>query len=131
MTSTEDAATVLEDFVQNGKLEIQLQMRGHPNVFMSVANLPAEIAHLLEEIQAKDRIVQECRSFVASRDNSLQKFLKANGPGQANPKEEIFVKNVMTSFDRAQAVQEEKVALSEKAATLVSDVPSLLQCSTC
>ena len=106
-------------------------MYGHSNKFLSVANLPAEIAHLLEEIQAKDRIVQECRSFVNARENSIQKFLKANGAGQANPKEETFVKNVLTSYDRAHAVQEEKVSLSEKAATLVSAVPSLLPSSTC
>ena len=85
----------------------------------AVANLPAEIAHLLEEIQAKDRVVQECRSVVNSRDTSIQKFLKSNGAGQPNPKEEAYIKNVMANFDKAQIVQEEKVGLSEKAATLV------------
>lgn len=88
-------------------------------LFSIVANLPAEIAHLLEEIQAKDRIVQECRSVVNTRDGSIQKFLKSNGAGQPNPKEETYVKNVMANFDRAQIIQEEKVGLSEKAATLV------------
>ena len=110
-------------------LAIQPQIHDRTKILLSVANLPAEIAHLLEEIQAKDRIVQECRSYVNARENSIQKFLKANGAGQANPKEETFVKNVLASFDRAQEVQEEKVSLSEKAATLVSVVPSLLPCS--
>ena len=85
-----------------------------------MANLPAEIAHLLEEIQAKDRIVQECRNVIATRDNSIQKFLKLNGAGQPNPKEEGYCKNVMANFDKAQIVQEEKVGLSDKAALLVS-----------
>lgn len=85
-----------------------------------MANLPAEIAHLLEEIQAKDRIVQECRTVIATRDSSIQKFLKANGAGQPNPKEEGYCKNVMANFDKAQVIQEEKVGLSEKAALLVS-----------
>ena len=85
-----------------------------------MANLPAEIAHLLEEIQAKDRIVQECRTIIATRDSSIQKFLKLNGAGQPNPKEEGYCKNVMANFDKAQVVQEEKVGLSEKAALLVS-----------
>ena len=85
-----------------------------------MANLPAEIAHLLEEIQAKDRVVQECRNTIATRDSSIQKFLKLNGAGQANPKEEGYCKIVMDSYDKAQLVQEEKVGLSEKAALLVS-----------
>ena len=99
-----------------------------PNNFsdlaIPVANLPAEIAHLLEEIQAKDRVVQECRSAVNTRDNSIQKFLKANGCSQANPKEEAYVKNAMANFDKARIIQDEKVSLSEKAATLVSYILS-------
>ena len=90
-----------------------------------MANLPAEIAHLLEEIQAKDRLVQECRNIIATRDSSIQKFLKLNGAGQPNPKEEGYCKNVMANFDKAQIVQEEKVGLSDKAALLVS-LPSSL-----
>ena len=89
-----------------------------------MANLPAEIAHLLEEIQAKDRIVQECRNVIATRDSSIQKFLKLNGASQPNPKEENYCKNVIANFDKAQTVQEEKVGLSEKAALLVSVSPS-------
>ncbi|CAD6573319.1 MAG: Histone acetyltransferase complex subunit [Alectoria sarmentosa] len=97
----EDAASVLEQFVQD------------------VANLPAEIAHLLEEIQAKDRVIQECRNVIATRDSSIQKFLKLSGAGQPNPKEEGYCKNVMANFDKAQVIQEEKVGLSEKAASLL------------
>lgn len=62
--------------------------------------------------------------MIATRDNSIQKFLKLNGAGQANPKEEGYCKNVMANFDKAQIVQEEKVGLSEKAALLVS-LPSI------
>ncbi len=88
-----------------------------------VANLPAEIAHLLEEIQAKDRIIQECRNMVNSRDSCLQKFVKFNGAGKANPKEEAYAKNIIVSFEKAQIVQDEKVALSDKAAYLVTNPP--------
>ncbi|KAL9631719.1 MAG: hypothetical protein Q9164_005732, partial [Protoblastenia rupestris] len=101
MAMVEDAASVLEEFVQN------------------VANLPAEIQHLLEEIQAKDRVMQECRSQVAGRDTSIQKFLKTNGCTQVNPKEEVYCKAVVSNFDKAQVIQEEKVSLSDKAATLL------------
>lgn len=85
-----------------------------------MANLPAEIAHLLEEIQAKDKLVQECRAHINTRDTSIQKFVKTNGCVQPYPKEEAHVKNAMTNFDKAATIQEEKVHLSEKAATLVS-----------
>lgn len=85
-----------------------------------MANLPAEIAHLLEEIQAKDQVVQECRTAAAARDNSLQKFLKTNGAGTLDPKEESYSKIVFANYDKAQAVQDEKIGLSEKAALLVS-----------
>lgn len=96
----------------------------------TVANLPAEIAHLLEEIQAKDRIVQECRSNINSRDSCLQKFVKANGAGKPNPKEEAYGKIISANFDKAQTVQEEKVSLSDKAAHLVCNYPHLRGCFT-
>jgi inhibitor of growth protein 3 len=74
---------------------------------------------LLEEIQAKDRVVEDCRNFINSRDNSIQKFLKANGASQPNPKEEAYVKNIIASYEKAQNVQEEKIALAERSAHLV------------
>ena len=97
----EDAATVLEQFVHD------------------VANLPAEIAHLMEEIQAKDKVIQECRSIVTARDNSIQKFIRANGSLASNPKEDAYNRVVLANFDRMQILQEEKVGLSEKATVLV------------
>lgn len=101
MAMAEDAASVLEQFVQD------------------VANLPAEIVHLLEEIEAKDRIIQECRNAVNSHDSSIQKFIKLNGAGQVNPKEDVYCKTIISNLNRAQTVQEEKVCLSEKAAHLL------------
>ena len=84
-----------------------------------MANLPAEISHLLEEIEAKDKEVQEHRNAILSRDSSIQRHLKQNGCGVAYPKEEGYCKNVSTTYDKAQAVQDEKLALSEKAASLL------------
>lgn len=85
----------------------------------AVANLPAEIAHLLEEIQAKDRVVQECRTTAASRDVSIQKFLKINGAGQENPKDDQYSKAILASYEKAQIYQEEKIGLSERSAILL------------
>ena len=103
MAMAEDAASVLEQFVQD------------------VANLPAEIAHLLEEIQAKDRTVTEHRSLITARDTSIQKHLKSQNFNCSNPhpKDDAYCKAVATSFDRAQAAQNEKVALSDKTAQLL------------
>ena len=81
--------------------------------------MPAEIAHLMEEIQAKDKIIQECRSTIHSRDNSLQKFIKLNGSLTPNPKEEPYSKTVLQNLDRCQSLQDEKILLSEKACVLL------------
>jgi inhibitor of growth protein 3 len=90
------------------------------DVVNSVANLPAEITHLYEEVQAKDLQIMECRSTIAARDNSLQKFIKLNGALVQNPKEEAHSKQIMQNFERAQILQEEKIGLVEKAMMLVS-----------
>ena len=85
----------------------------------AVANLPAEIQHHLEEIQAKDQVVQECRNTINSHDRSLQKFIKMNGSNVKNPKEEPYGKIILQNYKQAKTIQEEKVALAEKAAMLV------------
>lgn len=101
MAHAEDAASVLEQFIHD------------------VANLPAEIAHLLEEIQAKDSLIQECRALINTRDLSLQRHVKKEGGHVGHQKEDAFVKQVLASYDKAQALQGEKIALSEKATVLV------------
>ncbi|OJD12636.1 hypothetical protein AJ78_06808 [Emergomyces pasteurianus Ep9510] len=101
MTHTEDCSTVLEQFVHD------------------VANLPAEINHLMEEIQAKDKIMQECRATINSRDTSLQKFIKQNGSHAPNPKEDSYSRTILQNLDRSQVLQDEKILLSEKACVLL------------
>lgn len=86
----------------------------------AVANLPAEIAHLLEEIQAKDKQLLECRNVINERDNSLQRFIRQNGSHVVNPREEAYSKTVMTNYEQAQTLQDEKLGLSDKAVMLVS-----------
>lgn len=108
MTSAEDAATVLEQFVHD------------------VANLPAEIAHLLEEIQAKDQIIQECRQQIMNRDNGLQRHIKQMGAHVKHPKEEQMAKVALAAYDKAQTLQEEKIALVQKACFLVGRLTQLL-----
>ncbi|KAF2677345.1 hypothetical protein K458DRAFT_319893 [Lentithecium fluviatile CBS 122367] len=97
----EDPAAVLEQFIHD------------------VANLPAEITHLYEEVQAKDALIQEARNMINSRDSSLQKFIKLNGPLVQNPKEEPYSKIILQNYEKAQILQEEKIGLVEKAAALM------------
>ena len=104
MAGGEDAATILEQFVHDA------------------ANLPAEIAHLLEEIQAKDQTVQECKQQILNRDNSLQRHIKQMGAHVKHPKEEQTTKIVLSNYDKAQALQNDKVALIEKACFLVRKI---------
>ncbi|KAJ5109698.1 Zinc finger PHD-type [Penicillium argentinense] len=97
----EDCATVLEQFVHDS------------------ANLPLEINHLMEEIQAKDKIMQEARAIINSRDASIQRFIKLNGSLVVNPKEKQYEKEVNENFEKCKQLQEEKVALSDKACVLL------------
>ncbi|KAF2196311.1 hypothetical protein GQ43DRAFT_476444 [Delitschia confertaspora ATCC 74209] len=99
--AAEDPASVLEQFIHD------------------VANLPAEITHLYEEMQAKEQQIQDCRAIIQARDSSLQKFIKLNGPIVQNPKEEPYSKIILQNYERAQVLQEEKIGLSEKAAALL------------
>lgn len=64
--------------------------------------------------------MQELRAGIAQRDNSLQKFVKLNGSLVQNPKEDPYTKVVVANFEKAQILQEEKLALVTKAEALVS-----------
>jgi len=81
--------------------------------------LPAEIAHLLEEIQAKDQHIQDLRDVINTRDRSIQNFVRAQGGHVKNPKEDGLTKVIMANFDRIEILQAEKLGLSEKAMRLV------------
>jgi len=84
---------------------------------------------LLEEVEAKDKVIQECRNVIHTRDSSIQKHLKVNGAGHAHPKDDAYTKSILSNFDKAMGIQDEKVALSEKASVIVSVL--LLQCYQC
>lgn len=104
MAVPEDAASILDEFVHD------------------VSNLPAEIQHLLEEVQAKDAVIQESRRIIDQRDAALQQHVKKAGGHVIHPKEAQFKKQVEAAYDKAQALQEEKVALSHRACLLVSHI---------
>ncbi|ERF76845.1 hypothetical protein EPUS_07635 [Endocarpon pusillum Z07020] len=108
MTGSEDPATVLEQFMHDA------------------ANLPAEICHMMEEIQAKDREVQKYQSAINAKDGSLQKHLKLNGSLNAHPKEKEYADTILKNYDLCQEIQNQKIALSDKACVLLDRQVKLL-----
>ncbi|SMR41254.1 unnamed protein product [Zymoseptoria tritici ST99CH_1A5] len=97
MALPEDAAAVLEQFVHD------------------VANIPAEITHLMEEIQAKDMQISAFKDEINKRDVQLQKWVRTNGGHVLNPKEEAFSKTINECYDKCEVIQAQKLGLSEKA----------------
>lgn len=89
-----DAATVLEQYVSD------------------LANLPAEIAHILEEIRDKDIKFYDTRKKIQQRDNQIHKFIKANGSLTDNPKEQLTYPKIRADFEKAREIQQQKLDLS-------------------
>lgn len=85
----------------------------------TVANLPPEISHLFEEMQARNTDIASYRGAINKRDGELQKFIKLNGSLVKNPKEEMYSKTILTNYERALQIQNENVDLTMKAAALV------------
>ena len=80
-----------------------------------MANTPAEVTHLLEEIAAKDQQILMFQKEIDKRDNQLQKWVRTNGGHIVNPKEDAFSKTINDCYDKCEILQAEKVGLSEKA----------------
>lgn len=51
----------------------------------------------------------------------MQKSIQSTGSLVVHPKEGQFNKTILENYDRAQRLQDEKVALVQKASTLVRD----------
>ena len=97
LAGPEDAASVLESFVHD------------------VANTPAEVTHLLEEIQTKDMQIHALKDEISKRDAQLQKWVRLNGGHIVNPKDEPFSRTVNDCYDKCEILQAEKCGLGEKA----------------
>ena len=101
MAAAEDCASVLEQFIHDA------------------SNLPAEISHMMEEIQAKDLELQKHHSSITGKDGNIQKHLKMNGVLQAHPKETEYADQVKKNYELVTDLQCQKVLLSEKACSLL------------
>lgn len=79
-----------------------------------VANLPAEIAFMQEEIAEKDRLMHELLQTIAKEDGKIQKWIRQHGSHTPNPKEEGLRHIIRASYDQSELLQEEKLALATK-----------------
>ncbi|KAI1003099.1 hypothetical protein K3495_g5106 [Podosphaera aphanis] len=84
-----------------------------------VANLPNEIAFMYEEIEQKDKQIADCLAIISRHDNALQSWVRKNGGHVVNPKENALNKIILENFNRAQTLQNEKIALAQKCQLVV------------
>jgi chromatin modification-related protein YNG2 len=77
-----------------------------------VNNLPLEVAHILEEIGDKDVKFYETRKRIQQRDNQIHKYIRAHGSLADNPKEEPAYPKIRADFEKAMALQQQKLDLS-------------------
>lgn len=91
-----------------------------------MANIPAEISHIMEEIQAKDMQIAQFRLEIDKREAQLQKFTRANGGHVRNPKDEAFSKTIRECFDKCEILQEAKCGLAQRAQILIDRVTKKL-----
>ncbi|OLN94219.1 Chromatin modification-related protein YNG2 [Colletotrichum chlorophyti] len=79
-----------------------------------VQNLPEEIRFLHDEIADKDRQYNDCIKQIEDRDAKIQKWIKANGSHETNPREESMRSHMRDNFARADQLSTEKIALIQK-----------------
>jgi inhibitor of growth protein 3 len=74
---------------------------------------------LYEEANAKQESINECNILIGRQDGLLQKWIKASGSLVPHPKEEVMNKQILDAYNKAQRLQDEKIALIQKATSLV------------
>lgn len=79
-----------------------------------VQNLPEEIRFVHEEVAEKDRQFNECVRIIDDRDAKIQKWIKTNGSHEPNPKEDTLRAQIRENFARADQIQRDKIALTQK-----------------
>ncbi|KAF6840098.1 PHD-finger domain-containing protein [Colletotrichum plurivorum] len=79
-----------------------------------VQNLPEEIRFLQDEIADKDRQFYDCVKLIEDRDAKIQKWIKANGSHETNPREEGMRAQMRENHLRADQLSTEKIGLTQK-----------------
>ncbi|ODV91735.1 hypothetical protein CANCADRAFT_75175 [Tortispora caseinolytica NRRL Y-17796] len=98
-----DAAYVLETFVTE-----------------TAANLPAEIAHIMEELASKDVAQFTAYKRAEQRDAQIHKFIRTHGSLADNPKEASSYPKIEADLKAAIEMQDSKIELAQKAKVLIS-----------
>jgi inhibitor of growth protein 3 len=78
------------------------------------SNMPEEIRFIQDEIADKDRQYTELLKIIEERDGRIQKWIKANGSHEPNPKEEGYRKTIRESYDKADQLAADKITLGER-----------------
>jgi len=73
-------------------------------------------------MQAKDKRMAELREVIATKDTSIQRFIKQNGSNVPYAKESSYTKIITDSYAEVSRIQTEKCALASKAMDLVCRV---------
>lgn len=73
--------------------------------------MPAEVAHVLEEIRDKDLKFFDVRKRIQQRDGQIFKFIRNHGSLAENPKENAYPK-IRSDFEKAMTLQQEKCDLA-------------------
>lgn len=84
-----------------------------------VVNVPEEVAHYLEEMKFKDVKLNALRRRIQHYDNSIQKHIRQHGSLSENPKEAINNPKIVTDYEQAIKLQNDKYELAHKLDGLV------------
>lgn len=83
------------------------------------SNLHEEIRFLQDEIHDKDRSYHDCVKSIEESDGKIQRWIRANGSAQPNPREDFLRNVVQTNYAKADQLAFEKMALSNKLSQLL------------
>jgi len=79
-----------------------------------VSNLPEEIRFIQDEIAEKDRQYNDLVKLIEERDGRIQKWIKAHGSHEHNPKEEGLRTTIRESYAKAEQLSDEKITLTQR-----------------
>ncbi|RKO99756.1 hypothetical protein CXG81DRAFT_14080, partial [Caulochytrium protostelioides] len=96
-----DAPTLLEEYLQ------------------SIDNIPAELAHLLHELEEHDREFHQLRSQINQEDLSLRRLVKHSAILDGMPDGIALFDTVQRRYEDAMALADEKIQLAQKPLELI------------
>ncbi|KAH8675771.1 hypothetical protein BX600DRAFT_432324 [Xylariales sp. PMI_506] len=83
------------------------------------SNLHEEIRFLQDEILDKDRAYTECVKSIEESDAKIQRWIRANGSAQPNPREDLLRGNIRENYAKADQLSTEKIHLASRLTMLL------------